>query len=967
MRATTGDKTEQSGKAAKRASRKGKAREEPLPRQESKLQGATAAAAAENDVQPWTWATLSNPQNSKQPPVFSKDGRYFFVPVSSSVKIYSSTTGKVLSTLKSHPRTLNGQSDRITCLMINPFNSFQLITGSEDGVLCIWDFITPALLRILDAGYPITHLCAHATIDEHLFVACRKLSKNGREESSIVMRLSLRITSSISPTVLQKASQTIVIGKARAVIGMGISASGKWLVVAGESKLYVASTAHLKAGFTKFSSTEKLTCFALHPTEDWLATGDSLGQIRFWYCLKDDMSNEKTADEVSTATTTLRWHAHAVQALEFTPNGAYLLSGGEEGVLVIWQIHTGKKEFVPRVGAPIKAISIYDTGDGTREQEYLLSLADGTLAFVKSSTLKLARSIARVKLEPPHQSRHSTHSPLAIHARSRNIFLLSSHPSSIQIYSPLSSSLLAELEVAPSNRVSRPYAAPLQPPRVELIAVSECGKWLATVDVRDETSEGFSIEIALKVWYWDETERIWDLNTKIDRPHGPNKLTSIAFSPSSKMQELLLATTGDDHNVKTWCLRATGRKEEDYAHWVLRSTFLYRNQRPTQATWSPDATVLAVGFGQFVTLWTVKTNTLFKSFSSAELSTVSRLSFAGRDGRYLCVVSNKALAVFNLLRGQASYVYESPESISGLFSWVGSDTFAISSGESQSDATKTSFLIFSVTSNRPTSQRTVPHLLREIVAWQPQRPDSESPLGFVSITNSGSLLFIGDIDFQRDDEAGSKLLESGEEERPSIFQDIFGKSAIVEQPASTTRSAPERVASLDQSVDWALLDGPSHLLPSIDALFDPLIDSLLRKQDSALPPAEKHHTLLDDDAQMDTAPDGTGPVRVKAREITQSEIDFFVELFRSSVFTASPSPLSPTSPSKAQPPLHVNGKSKVNGLTNGHITAKPPSPVMNGIHSRTPIKHSTDMRSSSPPPSLPTPTIGKKRKKALMS
>jgi len=200
---------------------------------------------------------------------------------------------------------------------------------------------------------------------------------------------------------VQKSSELLTVGKAHSVIGMGISASGKWLTVAGGSKIYVAPTSSLKSGFTKFVCPEKLTCFASHPAEDWLATGDETGQIRLWYCLKDDLSFESAREDKTAPTTTLRWHAHAIRAIEFTPNGAYLLSGGEESVLVIWQLHTGKKEFVPRVGAPINTISVCDTGDGVREQEYLLGLDDGTLAFIRSSTLKLARTVARVRLGKP--------------------------------------------------------------------------------------------------------------------------------------------------------------------------------------------------------------------------------------------------------------------------------------------------------------------------------------------------------------------------------------------------------------------------------------------------------------------------------------------------------------------------------------------------------------------------------------
>jgi NET1-associated nuclear protein 1 (U3 small nucleolar RNA-associated protein 17) len=100
--------------------------------------------------------------------------------------------------------------------------------------------------------------------------------------------------------------------------------------------------------------------------------------------------------EKRAPTTTLHWHAHAVSALAFTPNGAYLLSGGEESVLVIWQIHSGKREFVPRVGAPIQSVTISRTQSG--EEEYLLGLADASFVFISAAKLKISRSYSGIKL-----------------------------------------------------------------------------------------------------------------------------------------------------------------------------------------------------------------------------------------------------------------------------------------------------------------------------------------------------------------------------------------------------------------------------------------------------------------------------------------------------------------------------------------------------------------------------------------
>ena len=35
-----------------------------------------------------------------------------------------------------------------------------------------------------------------------------------------------------------------------------------------------------------------------------------------------------------------------------------VLLGGEEGVLVVWQVATSVKSFIPRLGAPVNAIAV---------------------------------------------------------------------------------------------------------------------------------------------------------------------------------------------------------------------------------------------------------------------------------------------------------------------------------------------------------------------------------------------------------------------------------------------------------------------------------------------------------------------------------------------------------------------------------------------------------------------------------
>jgi NET1-associated nuclear protein 1 (U3 small nucleolar RNA-associated protein 17) len=100
----------------------------------------------------------------------------------------------------------------------------------------------------------------------------------------------------------------------------------------------------------------------------------------------------------------------------------------------------------------------------------------------------------------------------------------------------------------------------LEPSRVERAVVSSSGEWLATIDTR-EGDESFRGEVFLKVWRWERSSGLWTLNTRIDRPHGPAKVTSIVFSPNEASGSTLLVTSGEDGNVKSWRIRSVVDKK----------------------------------------------------------------------------------------------------------------------------------------------------------------------------------------------------------------------------------------------------------------------------------------------------------------------------------------------------------------------------------------------------------------------
>ena len=157
-----------------------------------------------------------------------------------------------------------------------------------------------------------------------------------------------------------------------------------------------------------------------------------------------------------------------------------------------------------------------------------------------------------------------------MHALSSTLILPSSHPSSLQTYSPSTSKLVSELEVSPSNRVSRRDEKPLEPARVEQAVVSDFGEWMVTIDTR-EADEHFRGEVYLKIWWWDNKAGTWALNTRVDNPHGPHRVTAASFQPEIKgRNSFLLVTAGNDGNIKTWRIRTVTQKsgEQDSMYFM---------------------------------------------------------------------------------------------------------------------------------------------------------------------------------------------------------------------------------------------------------------------------------------------------------------------------------------------------------------------------------------------------------------
>ncbi|RPD82358.1 WD40 repeat-like protein [Lentinus tigrinus ALCF2SS1-7] len=953
----------------------------PNPRKRRKAKG---KEVEEVEEEAWSWKSLTDSSASRVPPIFTRDGSYFFSASGPSVKIHSVATGEVVSTLTPPPSSVSAgagssqHSDTVTSAILNPHNPFQLITGSLDGYIRVWDFLDASLLQTIGVSLPIFHLAAHEALKGYVFIAAarptKKKTKAGvatAEDNVVILRVSLTPNAATAGSSVQTSSEIVGVGKTRSTTGLAVSPSGAWLVATAGHKAYVCQTANLSAGFTKFVSPERLTCLAFHPSEEYFATGDASGCIRLWYCLNESATVKTPGVEKTAQTTTLHWHAHAVSSLAFTANGAYLLSGGEEAVLVIWQLHTGKKEFVPRVGSPIVHIALLSTSG---EEEYLLTLADASFVFVRASTLKISRSIARIKLDPAishDRPSSSTNVPIAVHSLSSTLILPSSHPSSLQTFSPSSSKLVSELEVSPSNRVSKRDDKPLQPARVERTVLSDSGDWMATVDTR-EGDDAFKPEVYLKIWQWDRKSGFWILNTRIDRPHGSKRVSGIAFRPGMRStDDLLLATVGEDGNIKSWRVRSVKTKSDGVEEfWVARSILRFRTEIPTDVSWSPDGSLLAVSVGSHIAIYEPDTNALCQVLTCPDSATVSSVHFVGSSGRYLAVSGARDVFLWDLVFQSLRWRHHSSSAIERVLPHPTEEQIVIMErvpAPTTADVSTTKALVLSPYSSAPVSIRTLPFQLRSVVAVPSSGFFPTDPSGFtlVGITDAWSVVVFGD-DVQLPEEEGASaqgITQDATVTKRTLFHDIFGASAFADlatAPGPSTSAATTVQPWKGQDIA-EIFDAPAHLMPPLELLFDTVMDGFLAERpeedEQEAEAADGEEMEVDEDVEEADRPLKAAPLD---RVVDRQEMGGFVELFMQFAIKAPPPRSTP----------QINGGHKPNGvpphLNGAHpapptpkATPKPNGALPNG-HAYTPSR----------PPATPqaddTPAkAGKKRKKSL--
>jgi NET1-associated nuclear protein 1 (U3 small nucleolar RNA-associated protein 17) len=624
------------------------------------------------------------PHSSFSSSIFTADERYVIVLLQFQIRVYFISTRQCI-------RTIDIDLSSVVDVRLHGSNPHVLMLCTSFG-----EFITvnwkdkmnnPIVSKYeVDTPYPI--LSVICTIGDDFVVIAGKRSKNSLPVQRVIYR--------VSPE-----SSVVELAQIDNVIDHSVSLNGtKFVAITSDHEALVydfqsldEEVAEIPCESIKFPFKSAITSVAVS-NSSVVALGTSAGTIQVLY---GGLTSEKPQK-------LLKWHIDQVRSLQFTPDSAYLLSGGLEKVLVFWHLETDKNQFLPRLNGSIERISL----DNNKNNHYSLLLKhapeddNNELLILSSVDLvsRLSVNTIRPKLANNVNStitkakkkwsksesfdkaniRHDYSSIFEIHPKTKNLYIPNN--AIIQAYDLVKNEQAFVQNAAPvlsSGKVRS--ESKLIDPTITHIAFTHDGEWLCTFDciVTSEVDNLLSKndkQYALKFWKFvesntskSETNSInnktghWELSTKIIDPHGnSNAIFSIIPAPVSYYNGVAFLTADGKGGLRIWRPR-TSKEAGDVSKntKVAQTAWTLRKSKPSGALfsdavdicWSPDGSIIILGHECSISLVDTHSfeqisNDLFK-IPSISGSRIRSLSIVDNN---LIVLSKTRLSSFNLLTGK---------------------------------------------------------------------------------------------------------------------------------------------------------------------------------------------------------------------------------------------------------------------------------------------------------------------------
>ncbi|CAH1179534.1 unnamed protein product [Phaedon cochleariae] len=497
----------------------------------------------------------------KLPPIFSSDGKSIFVCSKNTVLEYNTKTGKLIYEYK-------GLSTNIVGFNYHIHDSHQCLTVcSESGKTISWKILTHT--KVLEKQLPFKIVKTFNVIFSTSSNLKAVISYQSKE------KIQFAITD-IQEKTSKKIKLQIPCDKNNYF--MNISNNEYFSVAHGNRLHFVNLTDPRIISRCSIHDSRTFTCVACHPSEQIVLTGDSTGRVLVWQNL---FSKEKIQ-------TVFHWHTLPVRTVCFSTSGSYFYSGGEECVLVKWQLeNVNDKKFVPRLAAEINQIVV------ANNNLYVAVATQDNAIKIFDSTLNQLTLIQHLVLGQHYDS------GIVYDPRTKAL-IMNGNKGQLQFYTPEDMSLLYSVDIVGQNKVTNERECVILNTEITKVAISQSGLWLASVEERKDID--FHNEIRLKFWNFDESKQTFTLNTSIEYPHD-DSINCLLFQPTLRDEYLRCVTVGNDKKFKIWQVVDCSTVYKKSLAWKCHGVGFYRDLPCSTLSFAMDGSLMAIGFGQILTAW----------------------------------------------------------------------------------------------------------------------------------------------------------------------------------------------------------------------------------------------------------------------------------------------------------------------------------------------------------------------------
>ncbi|CAN9095826.1 unnamed protein product [Alternaria sp. RS040] len=542
-------------------------------------------------------------------PVFSPDEKYLLIANAKSLRVYATETSLLVNTLS------EDDTGALTAYALSPTNPHLVYVAYSIGHIILWNWVVGKKAGRWNIGATVRHMTVIAQSDssEDDLTYCHET-----DEGHTISVHALRTKRQDTRTELKQVKQ-ILSSASSAIRGVQVLLQGKYVVVSTSDSLVVGkrtkasktSFEDLEYVWREFKFSKHITTFNVYHREHQendngnktpqsqrdvldIAVGEGTGVILLFEDILASFAAVEKGNAESFRPKRLHWHRDAIGSVKWSLDGNYLISGGDETVLTMWQLATGQPQHLPHLSAAIENVVVSPTGSA-----YALTLANNSVIVLSTTELEARTNIIgiqsrRIDVEQLSKDADNTFGifdavPMAVNpVNSTEVFFAvpSSQPRHnkkdegfrpepyLQTFD-LANDRAKGRQALTRNNATEPNVAPdgrqIKEPTVTHIQVSHDGEWLATIDewVPSQldtryVNEGIPEfneqerlrrrEVYLKVWRRDKSSAQWKLETRIDAPHffedvcGNGRVFHLVADPATAG----FATVGEDHVVRIW-------------------------------------------------------------------------------------------------------------------------------------------------------------------------------------------------------------------------------------------------------------------------------------------------------------------------------------------------------------------------------------------------------------------------------